>query len=474
MMSEEALISLINYVSEIKSETNNIECKLAAVDCPKKLHDTLSSFSNQSGGGTIIFGIDEKNGFLPEGVYNAADLQKKVSAQCKEMQPHVRALFTVCNYKGKIIVSAEIPEIDISEKPCYYKGRGKMTGSYIRVGDSDEHMTDYEIYSYEAFRNKYQDDIRIIKNADMNDIDGSAINDYLYRIRAKKSRLSSMENKEILRISGIEKNNELTLAGAMIFSKYPQMYFPRLCVTAAVVPGYEVGSVDSENTRFINNQRISGTIPQMLEDTMFFISRSIATRTKIDPGTGKRQDITEYPLEAVREIVLNALVHRDYSVHTEGMPIQVIIYKNRMEVINPGGLYGRIKIDQLGTVQPDTRNPIISTLLEDIGITENRYSGIPTIRRVMREAGLPEPVFEDIRGSFKVTLFNGCNTKSAGSLAEFCETPRTRKEIMEFIGAKNNYYSFTKKVKPLIDSGQLALTIPDKPKSKNQKYIAVK
>lgn len=474
MMSEDALISLINYVSEIKSETNNIECKLAAVDCPKKLYDTLSSFSNQSGGGTIIFGINEKNSFLPEGVYNAADLQKKVSAQCKEMHPHVRALFTVCNYKGKIIVSAEIPEIDISEKPCYYKGRGKMTGSYIRVGDSDEHMTDYEIYSYEAFRNKYQDDIRIIKNADMNNIDGSAVNDYLYRIRAKKNRLSLMENKEILRISGIEKNHELTLAGVMIFSKYPQMYFPRLCVTAAVVPGYEVGSVDSDNTRFINNQRISGTIPQMLEDTMFFISRCIATRTKIDPETGKRQDITEYPLEAVREIVLNALVHRDYSVHTEGMPIQVIIYKNRIEFINPGGLYGRIKIDQLGSVQADTRNPIISTLLEDMGITENRYSGIPTIRRVMREAGLPEPVFEDIRGSFKVTLFNGNNINSAGNLTDFCETPKTRKEIMEFIGAKNNYYAFTKKVKPFIDSGQLALTIPDKPKSKNQKYVTVK
>lgn len=79
----------------------------------------------------------------------------------------------------------------------------------------------------------------------------------------------------------------------------------------------------------------------------------------------------------MRETVLNALVHRDYSIHTEGMPIQLTMYSDRLEVANPGGLYGRLTVDQLGKVQPDTRNPVLVTAMESLGQTENRYSGIP-------------------------------------------------------------------------------------------------
>ena len=74
-------------------------------------------------------------------------------------------------------------------------------------------------------------------------------------------------------------------------------------------------------------------------------------------------------------------MHRDYSIYTEGMPIQILMFDDRIEIRNPGGLYGRITADQLGKMQPDTRNPVLVTELEALGITENRYSGIPTIRR---------------------------------------------------------------------------------------------
>ena len=70
------------------------------------------------------------------------------------MEPSVRVLFTVCEIDGKIIVSAEIPGVDIAERPVYYKGVGRIKGSYIRVGESDEPMSEYEVYSYDAFRKK--------------------------------------------------------------------------------------------------------------------------------------------------------------------------------------------------------------------------------------------------------------------------------------------------------------------------------
>lgn len=108
--------------------------------------------------------------------------------------------------------------------------------------------------------------------------------------------------------------------------------------------------------RFLDNQRIEGNIAEMLDGAIQFVNRNMRVKTIVDPETGKRKDRTDYPITAIREAVLNALVHRDYSIHTEGMPIQLIMFENRMEIRNLGGIYGRIRIDQLGKVQPVTRN----------------------------------------------------------------------------------------------------------------------
>ena len=87
------------------------------------------------------------------------------------------------------------------------------------------------------------------------------------------------------------------------------------------------------------------------------------------------------------------------------MPIQLIMFEDRMEIRNPGVIYGRIKMDQLGKVQPDTRNPVIASELEVLKVTENRYSGIPRIRKMMQEYDLQQPEFIEERGSFIVKLY---------------------------------------------------------------------
>ena len=197
----------------------------------------------------------------------------------------------------------------------------------------------------------------------------------------------------------------------------------------------------------------------------------------VDSETGKRKDRTDYPITAIREAILNALVHCDYSIHTEGMPIQIIMFENRIEIRNPGGIYGRIRIDQLGKVQPDTRNPIIASELEVLKITENRYSGIPTIRREMKEHGLPEPLFENKRNEFVVTLFNKTESPiddihDNTDLITFCKTPRTRQEISDYLDLKTVYFVTKKYIQPLVNQGKLKLLYPDKPNSKNQKYYS--
>lgn len=472
-MQTEALRKLISDIRKLKSESQTIELKAAERGCPTRLFDTLSSFSNQDEGGILIFGVDEKDDYAVCGVYDAQDLQKKVTEQCKQMEPTVRALFTICEMEGKTIVSAEIPGVDISERPVFYKGVGRIKGSYVRVGESDEPMSEYEIYSYEAFRKRIRDDIRTVDYAKIKLFDEQRLERYLTAVKQERKNLSeNVSDQEILELMGVQTDNIPTLAGLMTFSKYPQAYFPQLCITAVVLPGTAQGVAGVDGERFIDNKRITGAIPDMLEEAVEFVRLNSRTKTIIDEE-GRRRDKPEYPVKAVREAILNALVHRDYSIHTENVPIRIEMYRDRMEIINSGGLYGKISIDALGKVRPETRNAALANMLELLKVTENRYSGIPTMRTEFLNAGLPIPVFSAVHGEFKVIMKNGYyseNEDLSDMLVEFCKVPRSRAELISFTG-KSRTYTMSQIIQPLVEEGILKLTLPDKPKSSKQRYV---
>lgn len=478
-MLESELIKLIEDIQLKKTESNYIEVKSARNGCPK-IFDTLSSFSNQQNGGTIIFGVDENDDYNVCGVYDAADLQKKIMEQSLQMEPVVRPLCTVAVVDGKTVVSAEIQEMDNFQKPCFYKGAGRLRGSYVRVADGDRLMTEYEVYSYEAFKQDIHDELRTNDRAEMTDINTDEYQLYLLELKKNKPHLAKLEEKEINRLQGFVVDNKPTIAALMLFSVYPQAYFPQLCITAVSVPGKEMSATGSVGERFIDNKRIEGSITQMLNDALIFVRKNMKVKTIIDAETGMRNDRTEYPVIAVRELVLNALIHRDYSIHTESAPITITMYSDRMEIENPGGLYGRMTLDSLGFVSADTRNPYIAGALEIMGETENRYSGIPTIRSAMKNAGLPQPVFVNNRGVFKAILYNEIlsekgNSDLASRILDFCSVPRSRKELEEkFKDDITIAYLMSKHMKPLIAENKIALTKPESPKSKDQKYFTIK
>lgn len=471
------MIALIERIQRLRAELPDIEVKAAKNGCPK-LFDSLSSLANRSGGGTILFGLDEQDGFQTCGVYDAADLMTQTTNQCLQMEPELRPLYTVTNHRGKTVVSAEIPEVEYERRPCYYKGKGRLAGSYIRVGDQDLHMTEYEIYSYEAFRRETQDELRVCPRATPEDFNENTLNEYIDAVREKKPNLARSSREEIFRLQGLTQDGKPTMAGLLIFGKYPQAFAPQLCLTAVAVPGTELGQLGEGGERFLDNARIEGTLPQMLNQAMAFVARNTPVATIIDPRTGRREDRTLYPVTAVREIVLNALIHRDYSVHTESMPIVLRLFSDRLELENPGGLYGRVSLDLLGRAIADTRNPFIAVAMEMLSLTENRYSGIPTIRREMRERGLPEPVFESVRGAFKVTLYNGRKAGRVGDgemereIVDFCRMPRSRDELANRFSDITLSHLMHRYLRPMIESGTIHMMIPEKPRSKFQKYYS--
>ena len=481
-MIEHELKQLIEKIQNRKCEEQVVEIKAANGGCPEKLYDTISSFSNQDEGGVIVFGLDEKQNFIKVGVYDAQDLQKKIMEHCEQMTPMVRPVLTVYAEEDITFVSAEIPPVDISERPCFKTAKGRLQGSYVRVGDADKPMTEYEVYSYEAFRKKYRDDIRPVEDVVVTALDQAKLEDYTLRHRMNCPNLTAIPNDQIYELIGVTRNNQVTLAATMLFSPYPQAYFPQLGIIATCVPGTEMGVLNEYGQRFTDSKRIEGTIPEMLEGAIAFVRNNMRVATKIDSVTGKRIDTPQYPMDAVREAILNALIHRDYSIHTQGMPIQIIMYTDRIEIINHGGLYGRLRVDQLGKTQPDTRNPVLVTAMEVLGETENRYSGIPRIQHAMQELGLPEPIFTDKRGIFTVVLKNSTYNNTSSSeipidtildekgLLNFCKIPRSRQEIIDFLSIASAQYALKRYLSPLVKAERIKLTNPAHPKDPNQRY----
>jgi ATP-dependent DNA helicase RecG len=486
-MKEEQIKKLVAEVQSMETEWNTLELKAAEKGCPQRIFDTLSSFSNQDEGGVILFGVDEKD-YSVCGVYDAADLQKRVNAKCLEMEPVVRPNLSVARIEDKNVVAAQIPGRDYTERPVFYKGKGIHKGSYVRCGDSDEPMTEFEIYKYESYRKGTKEDRRSIEEGFVMK-DEALLRKYLERVRTSRTSLfTEMQDPELMELMSVTNCGNPTLAGTMIFSRYPQKTLPGLCVTAVVIPGTERGVSQENGTRFLDNERVEGNIPSMLEQSVNFIMRNCRQRTVIN-SQGQRADMPEYPLVAVREAVLNALIHRDYSVYTESKPVRIEMFADRMEITSAGGIYGRTPVEKLGYDSPETRNSTITRILETLHISENRFSGIPTIRQEMKKASLPEPVFKDDGKEFKTIFYNDLSLQAASETAahrqnfqketdparkkviDFCRTPKSRAEIAEFLGCRADYAAKAF-IKPLIEDQLLFMTLPQTPKSKYQKYCS--
>ena len=473
-MEKEKLIELLKEVSARKYETQTEECKAARKGCPEHLYDTLSSFSNQNQGGTILFGIDEKNDYELCGVYNIADLQLQLKNQCDGLSPAVRPFFTAASIDGRDFLAMEIPGINPLERPCFYKPKGKYGGSYIRVGDADNPMSEFEIYQYESYKKRAKNDARPIEDEAIKLFDEDKHNRYLSLVKEKRANLSkNVTDKEIDELMGLTAHGKPTLAATMVFSKYPQTYFPQYSITAVRIGGTSMAELGIDGERFLANEKITGPIDDMVDAFIRFAKANMSKKTFIAEN-GHRQDRYEYPVIALREAILNALVHRDYSIYSEGMPVRVEMYNDRVEISNPGQIYGSGGIESLGHARLETRNPVLADILEVLEVTENRYLGIPTIRKEMREYNLPQPLFLSQRGEFKVILRNSFSSgeeDAIESLLDYCSTPRTREEIIRFFGKSKNYV-ISKYISPLVLSGQLRLTMPDKPQSPYQKYYS--
>ena len=230
-MTETEVIAKINYLRKYKTETNRLEVKTASINFPKKCYDTFSSFANKYGG-MIIFGINEKENFKIEGVYDISDLQKKISSLCSDsMFPPLRPDILPIKFEGKDLLAVKIDELIQNKKPCYYIPKGLNKGSYTRVGDSDEIMTDYEIYALQSYNDHIFEDTRPTRRATLKDLNYEELVKYINKVKETKPNFSKNSFDKCLKLCGIidtsEENSYPTLAGTLLFGDYPQSYYPQ-------------------------------------------------------------------------------------------------------------------------------------------------------------------------------------------------------------------------------------------------------
>ncbi|MEV6865774.1 ATP-binding protein [Streptosporangium subroseum] len=416
-MLDGELAEIVDNLRALGGDIADVEVKASRTELPKTTRETLSAFANTHGG-VLILGLNETNGFAPTGVRNPAKLSSDLAALCStDMEPALRPLIHIHDFEGVKLVVAEIPEVDPSRRPCFYRGAGMTKGSFVRVGDGDRRLSSYEVQVMLSSRGQPREDEQGVPGAGLGLLDPTAVELLIARLRVGRPyAFKDLDRHDVLRrakilVTGMDGEETLSLAGLLALGAYPQEHFPQLMISFVHYPTSS-GDVPATGTRFLDNLTIEGPIPVMVRDALAAIRRNMSRRAVIT-GAG-REDVWEYPETALREAVVNALVHRDLSSAARGTQIQIEMYPDRLTIRSPGGLFGPVTLDSLvDEGVSSARNATLMKILEEVPIhgetrtvCENRGSGIRAMVASLLAAGMSPPHFDDRVSTFVVTIPN--------------------------------------------------------------------
>lgn len=416
-MVENELRELIKSLNEIKGDTSHVEAKACEGGFPKRLWESVSAFANTPGGGIIILGVEETpEGLQLVGLKDPRKFQSDMASLCSQMVPQIRALIEIHRIDGHFLLTAEIPESSYKEKPCYYQGSGAISGSFIRVADGDRQLTQYEVQGFLDGRGQPAYDMDAVPDSSLADLDPELTDSFIDAIKTRKTNMQGQDKNKILRtyriLTGDLDKETVSLAGLLCLGKYPQEYFPGLSLHVLIYPGKTEGQTGERGERLEDNIKLEGPLVRAVPEALRAVKRNLQRRTVVQGFLG--EGILEYPEVFLREAVVNAIGHRDYSPLARGTAIQIKMFTDRIEISNPGGLFGPVTEDRLGeNGLQATRNAFLMKILEDLPVPgenrvlcENRGTGIPSMISALAKAGMEPPVFQDHRNLFRVICHN--------------------------------------------------------------------
>ena len=379
-------------------ETNTVELKVAAPRAVE-MAERLCGMANAQGG-MIILGVkDAKHeivGIPDHRIGETLDVILRAARQMIKpelvLDPPEPEIYTV---SGKKLVVATVKP---SHGPVY-----QAHGIYwVRRGTHTVSLGLSELLEMANDRGLVDWEHQPVRNATMEDIDLEKVKAYVARRSANHRQASRFKDLERVLI-GMEcavmtSDDKVvpTNAGMLFFGSYPQEHIIQSDV-ACVLFRETIGA-----SRYTDRRIITGTLQELIDGAELFLSRYIAVGAKVEGF--KRIDIPEYSLEVLREAVINAVVHRDYS--KRGESVRVFCYPDRVEIHSPGLLLPGITVEQMerGEVQSKLRNPTLANLLKEIpGYMERLGSGIRFMLDETKRMGLPGPQFREM-SEFVVTF----------------------------------------------------------------------
>ncbi|WP_433351235.1 ATP-binding protein [Microtetraspora malaysiensis] len=418
-MSED-LSDLIARLRATSGDYAEVEVKSAAGGLPNSLTSTLSALANLPGGGTIILGLDEATGFRPVTLADPHVLKQGLALKSRSFTPPVRLTISDGIVDGASVVVARVHECDLSAKPCRVTASG---AAYLRGYDGDFQLSTLEEQAFLVARQPPAFDRAPVTGASREDLDDELVTEFLRSARERDPHGLGRftDDTELLRRAGVTlPDGTPTVAGLLALGIHPQEWFPRFVIQASAEPL----PTDPVGSRSRNQATITGPIPRMLDEALAWARRTFDT-TIVSAPDGSVYDRPAYPFVAFRELIANALVHRDLDHWSAGMAVEVRLRRDRLVVSNPGGLYG-ITVERLGRdAVTSARNARLVAICQhartpetSARVIEALATGIPTVTAALSDAGLPPAHYVDAGIRFTVVLHRGIADRPAADLNE--------------------------------------------------------
>ena len=374
---------LVKLLEEGESETVEYKPSLSQTD---KILECVSAFSNTNGG-TLVIGVKD-NGEVVGVDIGKRTIENLANRIKQHTDPMVYPSICIEEFDAKHVVLLEVEEG--KQKPVLASGR-----AYKRVGRTNQKLGSEAIRNLALETSKVYWDERVCEDASFDDIDEDKV--HLFLQRAKYERRLELDprtpGREALENLGLVSGGKPTNAAILLFGKNPQRFFSQAELRCARFKGVKP-------LEFIDLKVFDGTILEQRDDALEFVQEHIELHAKI-VGL-ERLEIWEYPLDAIREAITNAICHRDYEISAT---VQVRIFDDRLEIWGCGPLPEPLSVEDLKKRHRSIlRNPVIGKCFFWIKYIEQWGTGTNRIIDACLNQGLPEPIFEEFSGSLVVTL----------------------------------------------------------------------
>ena len=505
---------------------------------PEQILHSICAFANDInnwGGGYIVIGIEEKNGvpqLPPKGLpqNNLDKIQGELISICYQIQPNYLPVVQPYLFDGKHILVIWVPAGDL--RP--YSGPSTMGDdsrrqNYIRIGSRSIVAHGDNLNRLMELTAKVPFDDRINQQADLKDLDLGLIREFLQEAGSELFDDSvNIPFPDLCRQMQIARGPIEYLrpvnVGLMFFNREPHKFFNRAWIELAIHP-------DDTGRNFIS-ETFKGPLPHQIRNCLNYLKTEVI-RTEVRKITGQAESktISNYPFNALEEVISNAVYHKSYA---EESPIEIQVFPDKITVLSyPGPMppITNIDLQERRVVARMYRNRRIGDLLKELDLTEGKSTGFPIIRDAMATNGSPDPVFYTDKDQLLFLATLSCHpelqgTKSVTKLVSKSDTPvsnnelafilsespdlqtisgllekdisqvrdqlraafvsksvskslviidfmteaKSRAEILNHIGLTNHTKNFNAFLKPLLDFQIIEFTIPNKPNSRLQKY----